>query len=92
VLPSGLGARINLAEVPVLPVFRWLAEEGRIAENELLRTFNCGIGMIVVVSPRDLDAVAQAFARSGETPVKLGTIIRASADARVVYDSKLRLG
>ena len=92
VLPSGLGARINLAEVPVLPVFQWLAEEGGIAENELLRTFNCGIGMIVVVSPRDLDAVAQAFARSGDTPVKLGAIVRASADARVVYDSKLRLG
>ena len=38
------------ARVPVLPVFQWLAREGGIAENEMLRTFNCGIGMIVIVS------------------------------------------
>ena len=43
VLPKGLGARIDLARVPVLPVFQWLAREGGIAENEMLRTFNCGI-------------------------------------------------
>ena len=47
VLPKGLGARIDLGKVPVLPVFKWLASEGGIAQNEMLRTFNCGIGMIV---------------------------------------------
>ena len=92
VLPKGLGARINLARVPVLPVFQWLASEGGIAENEMLRTFNCGIGMIGVVSPKDVDAVTQAFARAGETAVTLGKIIKASGDARVVYDGKLKLG
>jgi phosphoribosylformylglycinamidine cyclo-ligase len=40
VLPEGLGARIDLARVPVLPVFKWLASEGNIAESEMLRTFN----------------------------------------------------
>ena len=92
VLPDGLGARINLAAVPVRPVFQWLASEGGIAENEMLRTFNCGIGMIVVVSPKDADAVAQAFTRGGETIVTLGKIIKAAGDARVVYDGKLKLG
>jgi phosphoribosylformylglycinamidine cyclo-ligase len=92
VLPDGLGARIDLAAVPVPPVFQWLADEGGIAENEMLRTFNCGIGMIVVVAPKDADAVAQAFTRGGETTVALGKIIKASGDARVVYDGKLKLG
>jgi phosphoribosylformylglycinamidine cyclo-ligase len=92
VLPKGLGARIDLARVPVLPVFQWLALEGGIAQNEMLRTFNCGIGMIVVVSPGDTDAVAKIFARAGETTVTLGTIIKVPGDQRVVYDGQLNLG
>ena len=50
VLPKHLGVGIDLARLPVLPVFKWLAEQGGIAELELLRTFNCGIGMIAIVS------------------------------------------
>jgi len=92
VLPDSLGAHINLAAVQVQPVFQWLASEGGIAEHEMLRTFNCGIGMIVVVSPKDADAVAQAFTRAGETAVTLGKIIKASGASRVVYDGKLKLG
>jgi phosphoribosylformylglycinamidine cyclo-ligase len=91
VLPKGLGARIDLARVMVLPVFKWLAEEGGIAQNEMLRTFNCGIGMIVVVSPKDAAAVTQAFTQAGETAVTLGEVIRASEEPRVVYDGKLDL-
>ena len=49
VLPKHLGVGIDLARLPVLPVFKWLAEQGGIAELELLRTFNCGIGMIAIV-------------------------------------------
>ena len=48
--------------------------------------------MIVVVSSKDADAVAQAFTRAGETAVTLGKIIKASGDARVLYDGKLKLG
>jgi phosphoribosylformylglycinamidine cyclo-ligase len=92
VLPKGLGARINLAAVPVLPVFKWLADAGGIAQNEMLRTFNCGIGMIVIVSAKDSDAVTQAFTRSGEKVVALGHVGRTSDGERVVYDGKLDLG
>jgi phosphoribosylformylglycinamidine cyclo-ligase len=92
VLPKGLGACIDLARVPLLPVFQWLALEGGIAQNEMLRTFNCGIGMIVVVSPGDADAVAKIFTTAGETAVALGTIIKASGDQRVVYGGQLNLG
>jgi len=92
ILPKGLGARIDLARVAVPAVFQWLASEGSIAESEMLRTFNCGIGMIVVASPQKAEAVVKAFTRAGETVVMLGDIIRASGDTSVAYDGKLNLG
>jgi phosphoribosylformylglycinamidine cyclo-ligase len=92
VLPKGLGARIDLAHVPVKPVFQWLARTGNVSQNEMLRTFNCGIGMIAVVSSAKAPAVAAALARAGETVVTLGKVSPASGDERVVYDGKLDLG
>ena len=92
VLPKDLGARIDLTCVPVLPVFRWLASEGGIEQNEMLRTFNCGIGMIAIASPKEADAVAKALTRAGETVITLGSIVKATGDVRVVYDGKLSLG
>jgi len=91
-LPKGLGARIDLERVPVLPVFKWLAGEGGIAQNEMLRTFNCGIGMIVIAAPKDAAAVAQAFTAAGEKAVTIGSVVRATGDARIVYDGTLDLG
>ena len=92
VLPKGLGARIDLGKVPVAPVFKWLASEGGIAQNEMLRTFNCGIGMIVIAAPKDAAAVADAFTRAGERTVMLGEVVRTTDEPRVVYDGKLDLG
>jgi phosphoribosylformylglycinamidine cyclo-ligase len=89
VLPKGLGARIDLARVNVLPVFKWLARTGNVAEHEMLRTFNCGIGMIVVVAPKDAGTVMQAFTRAGETPVAIGEVIEAAGETRVSYNGKL---
>jgi phosphoribosylformylglycinamidine cyclo-ligase len=92
VLPEGLGARIDLTRVPVLPVFKWLAATGGIAEAEMLRTFNCGVGMMVVAAPDKADAVAAVFAREGETVTTLGEVIAAEASApRVAYTGKLGL-
>ena len=55
-------------------MFQWLQEIGGVAEREMLRTFNCGIGMIVVVAAKDAKKVASLLRRSGETVVTLGTI------------------
>jgi phosphoribosylformylglycinamidine cyclo-ligase len=89
VLPKGLGARIDLACVPVLPVFKWLASEGNVAQNEMLRTFNCGIGMIAIAAPEHAAAVAEAFTSAGERAVNIGKVVRAADGPRVVYDGKL---
>ncbi len=91
VLPKGLGARIDLTRVAVPPVFKWLAETGNVAQNELLRTFNCGIGMIVVVAAKDADAVSAAFKQAGEDVARIGAVIAAPAEPRVVYDGALDL-
>ena len=91
VLPKGLGARIDLGAVPVLPAFKWLAREGGVAESEMLRTFNCGIGMIVIAASKDAAAVTRAFTTAGERAVTIGSVVQASGDERVVYDGKLDL-
>jgi phosphoribosylformylglycinamidine cyclo-ligase len=91
VLPDGLNARIDLARVPVLPVFKWLADEGGIAQDEMLRTFNCGVGMIAIAAAKDADAVTAAFTRAGEKAFRIGNVVRAAAGPRVFYDGTLDL-
>ena len=91
VLPKNLGVKIDLAAVPVLPVFKWLAKVGNIAELEMLRTFNCGIGMIAVVERDKVVDIMKVFTDNGERAVLLGEVTDASGDERVVYDGHLDL-
>jgi phosphoribosylformylglycinamidine cyclo-ligase len=83
VLPDGLGASINLSAIDVPPVFGWLAQAGGVAESEMIRTFNCGIGMVVVVAPAMADSVAAALAAEGENVIRFGEITRATDEPRV---------
>ncbi len=57
VLPPGLAAEIDLGAFALPPVFAWLKQEARLDQDEMLRTFNCGIGMIVIVGPGDVEPV-----------------------------------
>ncbi len=91
VLPEALSARIDLACVPVKPVFKWLANEGGITQDEMLRTFNCGIGMIAIAATNDADAVMAAFTRAGEQAFHIGNVVHADGEPCVVYDGKLDL-
>ena len=92
VLPKHLGVGIDLARIPVLPVFKWLAEQGGIAELELLRTFNCGIGMVAIVKPDAVDRVTSVFTAGGESVAVLGEVINAGSEHhRVVYNGHLDL-
>ena len=91
VLPKHLGVGIDLARLPVLPVFKWLAEQGNVAELELLRTFNCGIGMIAVVKADAVETVTEILADAGEGVTVLGEVIPAQGEHRVVYNGHLNL-
>ena len=74
VLPDDLGAEIDLGAWPLPPVFRWLAETAGMAEAELLKTFNCGIGMIAVVAADRADAIAATLTAAGETVTRIGHV------------------
>jgi len=74
VLPGGLGCSVDLATWALPPVFGWLREAGGIAEAELLRTFNAGIGMVLIVAPERADALAALLEARGERVVQLGLI------------------
>jgi phosphoribosylformylglycinamidine cyclo-ligase len=74
VLPEGLGAEIDTAAWPRMPVFDWLAETGGIAEAEMLRTFNCGIGLIAVMPAARRDAALDLLAALGTEACLLGTV------------------
>ncbi|MCC5971692.1 MAG: phosphoribosylformylglycinamidine cyclo-ligase [Pararhodobacter sp.] len=74
VLPEGLGARIDLDTWSLLPVFGWLAQNAGLEQGEMLKTFNCGIGMIVVAAPDRVEALATLLAEAGESVSVIGQV------------------
>ncbi|WP_414706767.1 phosphoribosylformylglycinamidine cyclo-ligase [Salibaculum sp.] len=76
VLPEGLGAEVDLDSWPLPPVFRWLADQGGLDAAEMLKTFNSGIGMVVVVAEKAAQRVAAVLADEGETVVPLGRVTK----------------
>jgi phosphoribosylformylglycinamidine cyclo-ligase len=91
VLPQGLAVALHLERVPVLPVFKWLAASGKISEHEMLRTFNCGVGMVAVLDAKSAAAVSEIFTANGETVVALGEVIAGDGEARVDFRGRLDL-
>lgn len=86
VLPEDLGATIDLSSWDLPPVFKWLAETGGMEEAEILKTFNCGIGMILVVAEEEAEALTKVLEAAGETVTKLGAI---TETAGVAYEGSL---
>lgn len=79
VLPAGLSAHIDASAWPLPPLFAWLREAGNVAEQEMYRVFNCGIGMVVIVSAADADRAVQSLTTAGETVHRIGRIQRCAA-------------
>ncbi|CAI9119799.1 phosphoribosylformylglycinamidine cyclo-ligase [Brytella acorum] len=73
VFPEGLGARIEASTWPIPPVFQWLAQVGDIAPDEMLRVFNCGVGMVLITP--DPDAVLAELHARGEVGYMIGSVI-----------------
>jgi phosphoribosylformylglycinamidine cyclo-ligase len=74
ILPDGLGTEIDLGAWALPPVFRWLMAEGGLDEAEALRTFNCGIGMVMVAAPDAADALAARLSEAGEAVTRIGVV------------------
>lgn len=87
VLPDGLSAVIDLSAWKPSPMFRWLKQVGSVEDAEMLRTFNCGVGMVVVVSADQIKQVESSFEQSGETVVRMGVL--EGGDEPVIYSGSL---
>lgn len=86
VLPEGLACEIDLTAWQLPPVFRWLAQTASIAEAEMLKSFNCGIGMILVVAADRADDLAALLRDQGETVCTLGRVVEGEG---VIYKGAL---
>ncbi|WP_102109309.1 phosphoribosylformylglycinamidine cyclo-ligase [Oceaniglobus roseus] len=86
VLPEGCGATVDLGAWQLPPVFRWLTETGGLAQAELLKTFNAGIGMVAVVAPERADALEALLGDAGETVCRLGHVTEGQG---VRYEGRL---
>ena len=85
ILPEGCRATIDLGSWDAPAVFGWLAKAGGVAEAEMLKTFNCGIGMVLVVAADHADALTATLAREGERVFRIGTV---SDGAGVAYEGR----
>jgi len=74
ILPEHLTARINRASWPLPPLFAWLQREGNVADDEMLRVFNCGIGMVVIVAAEHAQRASEVLRTAGETVWSIGRI------------------
>ncbi|MDE2197229.1 MAG: phosphoribosylformylglycinamidine cyclo-ligase [Gammaproteobacteria bacterium] len=76
VIPEGLGVRLDSAAWPRPPVFAWLQQQGAIADQEMYRTFNMGLGMVVCVAPADAARTLELLNRAGEQAWRVGQVER----------------
>ena len=92
VLPKDVAAEIDLSRIDVPAIFGWLAKTGGVEPEEMLRTFNCGVGMIAVVGAEDAERVGDALRDAGERVFHLGRLVPRPGDGpRVAYTGTLRL-
>jgi phosphoribosylformylglycinamidine cyclo-ligase len=90
-LPDGLDAEINLDCWTPPRVFGWLARSAGIETAEMLRTFNCGVGLVAVTDLMSSGQVIDAFQESGDKAMRIGHLVRGDGEAKVVYTGQLKL-
>jgi len=83
VLPEGVGADIDAGAIALPPMMKWVAKAGGIESAELARTFNCGVGMVAVVSPDKVDEATKLLTSHGETVMRIGIAVTRGSEPRV---------
>ncbi|MGB0087415.1 MAG: phosphoribosylformylglycinamidine cyclo-ligase [Rhodomicrobiaceae bacterium] len=89
VLPDALAAEINLTAWTPQPVFFWIARQGKVAEVEMLRTFNCGIGLAVVCAQSEVGRVCQVLNDQGENARPIGRLVDRGGGASMRFSGAL---
>ncbi len=76
VIPEGLAVRVEKGAWPVPAIFRKIESRGRVSEREMYRTFNMGIGMVLVVSQAQAERAVSEFARLGQKAWVIGEVVK----------------
>ncbi len=84
ILPHGCGVKIEAGTWPVPPIFKFLKEKGGVSPEEMCRTFNCGIGMVLVVSPEVVEDLSFQLAALGEHPYVIGEVVAGGSEGSEV--------
>ena len=85
IIPNGKCAKINLSQIKIKEVFSWLKTKN-ISENEMLKTFNCGVGFIIIIKENNFKKIKKFFKKE-YTPYVIGKII--NAKSKVILDGKI---
>ncbi|MCK5425932.1 MAG: hypothetical protein KAI89_11190, partial [Emcibacter sp.] len=80
ILPDGVSAHVDASRWTLPPVFDWLREAGNLAPLEMAKTFNCGIGLVVIVDAAGADETRKIFEQMGETVYSLGHVVKRSGN------------
>jgi phosphoribosylformylglycinamidine cyclo-ligase len=75
-LPEGLGAKVNLSAWALPPVIKWLSAQAGLDQTEMLKTFNCGIGMVAIVAADRVEALSAIFENNGEAVSQIGVVTK----------------
>jgi len=86
VLPDNTRARIQASSWQMPAVFQWLQQQGHVEQQEMYRTFNCGVGMVLAVNPEDADSTIECLNAAGETAWRLGEIVSSAGAPDVVIE------
>ncbi|HEY9050782.1 MAG TPA: phosphoribosylformylglycinamidine cyclo-ligase, partial [Gammaproteobacteria bacterium] len=86
VMPENTRARINKSSWELPAVFQWLQDNGNVAQKEMYRTFNCGVGMVLVMNAEDADQAIELLTAAGEQAWRLGEIVSSTGEPDVVIE------
>jgi phosphoribosylformylglycinamidine cyclo-ligase len=87
IIPEGLSARIDLGSIVIPPIFKYIKSNGNVADNEMLKTFNCGVGLIIVTEPKAESAILKSLSKLHEC-YPIGEV--AEGEPSVVFENNLK--
>ena len=88
-LPAGVNAEVDLGTWPIPPVVRFACEQANLSEAEALKTFNMGLGMVLIVDPAAAEAVEAALAAAGEETYRVGRIVAGEGEVQYANEGEL---
>ena len=84
ILPNGLGAKLDSTKWPISPVFKWISKKGNILPEEMLKTFNCSLGMIIIADRNKVSSLKKILITQGESVFEVGQIVNSSSPSPTI--------